>query len=377
MDAEKIYSSYRELSTPFMLVDIAVIRDHCRLFKKLFPTVTLFYAMKALPEREVLQVVAEESDGFDAASVEEINILLDLGVDPGRIAFNNPVKSPESIEQAIKKGVRVFSFQSREELDKIAKLKVKVDVFVRTKMDDSHSVVPLSTKFGCANDVAIDLLEYAQSLGLNPAGVAFHVGSQQTGLLEWSKAMRVGQDLIKQAQARGLTTSVLNIGGGFPANYANNTTINEVAAEVEKAMEPFRSITYMAEPGRYIVAESSAIVTSIIGIEQRNDKTWLFLDTGIFQAFAGALRFDPFPYPPFCLDCPKSAAQDQQPYILTGPSCDSQDVFPGEMLLPKGLRLGDRLVFPNTGAYTVVYGADFNGFKVPPRVFVDSAKEAV
>jgi ornithine decarboxylase len=117
-------------------------------------------------------------------------------------------------------------------------------------------------------------------------------------------------------------------------------------------------------------------VASVIGIEKRQDKTWLFLDVGLFQAFVGASRFRPFPYPPYKITKQlKQKVVDYKNYVLTGPSCDSMDVITEEAWLPANLKIGDRLAFPNAGAYTVVYGANFNGFSVPPRFFINGDKE--
>lgn len=362
----------RTSSTPFMITDLGVIRDHCQNFKQLMPKIELAYAMKAYPDDQVLQVVSEQAAGFDAASIGEIDKLLNLGVSADRIAFNNPVKSQQNIDEAVEKGVNKFTFQSKQELDKLAKSGKALQVLVRVKMDDSHSVVPLSTKFGCAEDEVVELLSYAKQLGLNPTGITFHVGSQQTGLLEWTNAITKSIQIIRQAQRAGIECDTINMGGGFPAQYhANETTFKQVAEQVNKAIEGADDIKFIAEPGRYLAAESSVIVTSVIGKEERGGKTWLFLDTGIFQAFSGALRFKPFPYPPFCLDKP---SENVQSYVLTGPTCDSQDVFPDEMQLPANVEVGDKICFPNSGAYTIVYGSDFNGFRIPKRVFVDSER---
>ncbi|HSE29312.1 MAG TPA: type III PLP-dependent enzyme [Candidatus Saccharimonadales bacterium] len=358
--------------TPFMLTDLGVIRNHCRTFKRLMPKIELSYAMKAYPDDQVLRVVGEEVSGFDAASIGEIDKLLNIGVDPARIAFNNPVKSQQNIDEAVQKGVVKFTFQSRQELDKLAKSGKKLEVFARVKMDDSHSVVPLSTKFGCAPEDVTELLQYAERLGLAAKGIAFHVGSQQTGLNEWTSAIKNGIQIIRNAQKSGVKADMINVGGGFPAQYhKGDTTFKQVAEQVNAAIADADDIKFIAEPGRYLAAESSMIITSVIGKEERGGKTWLFLDTGIFQAFAGALRFKPFPYPPYCQDKTSESTKD---YVLTGPTCDSQDVFPEEMTLPDNVGVGDKICFPNSGAYTVVYGSDFNGFSVPKRVFIDSER---
>ncbi|HSX28231.1 MAG TPA: type III PLP-dependent enzyme [Candidatus Saccharimonadales bacterium] len=363
--------------TPYMLTDLGIVRDHCQTFKTLLPDIKMYYAMKALPDKQVLQTINEVTEGFDAASIGEINELLSLKVPAHKITYSNPVKSIESIHEAALRGIKMFAVQSREEIDKIATLHKNLEIFVRVKMEDTHSAVPLSTKFGCSHDEAVEILQYAGNQGLTPAGITFHVGSQQEGLAEWSKAIHKSQELLRQANARGIAAKTINMGGGFPAHYhADDTTIEEVAREVNAAISAEKSFIYMAEPGRYIVAESSVIVATIIGVEERQHKPWLFLDVGVFQAFSGAQRFEVFPHTPFYVDLPHShpSTEEHKNYVLTGPSCDSKDILSYDASLPAGLQVGDRIAFANTGAYTVVYGANFNGFKVPPRFFIDSSK---
>lgn len=361
--------------TPYMLTDVGIIRDRCKNFRKLFPGVKIYYAVKAFSNQEVIVALADVADGFDAASIDEINTILNLGISPDRITYSNPVKPIETIHEAELRGVDKFAFQSREELEKIASCGRRVNVYVRTKVDDSYSEVPLSTKFGCAANEAVDLLQYAEKLGLNPAGITFHVGSQQKGVVSWKKAIKTSQELIKQAQARGLNTTVLNLGGGFPVSYLpGDPSIEDMAKSVNQPLKTDNSITYFAEPGRYLVAESSVIVSSIIGIEERQHQTWIWLDVGLFQAFVGATRFDPFPYPPYYIgpNNQPSKLVAYKKYVLTGPTCDSHDIITYEAKLPTDLKIGDRIVFPNTGAYTLVYGAPFNGFRVPQNFFIDT-----
>lgn len=365
--------------TPYMLTDLEIVKDKCRTFKKLFPNVDLYYAVKAFSRPELLQSIKNEVDGFDAASIDEINEILKLGVAPKRIIYSNPVKPIETIHEAALRGVDKFTFQSREELQKIAKTQKKVGVFVRIRVSDLNSAVPLSTKFGCSADEAVELLQYAQKLGLTPAGFTFHVGSQQTGRGAWEKAIKLSHALIKEARAKDLSVSAINLGGGLPARYSpDDPVLEDVAKEINRALGNNEPIKYMAEPGRYIVAESSAIVASVIGIEERQGKPWVWLDVGLFQAFVGATRFEPFPYPPFYVGQPGTPPKkgSYKNFVLTGPTCDSHDIITYEAELPANLTIGDRIAFPNTGAYTLVYGAPFNGFNVPPVFFVGASSTA-
>ncbi len=361
--------------TPYMAVDLGIIREKCRQFKSLFPRVTFFYAIKALSDREVIQVVNEYVDGFDVASIEEIEALLSLGIAPNRLGFNNPVKPAKSIEKAYGYGLRDFSCQSRQEIEKLAAYAPGSNIYVRVKMDDSHSAVPLSTKYGCDMDDVSSLLQYAKELSLKPVGLTFHVGSQQTSFEVWLSDITNARSILAEVNELGIAANTINIGGGLPAKYeANDPAIEDVAQVINHALGDDNTMRYISEPGRFVVANSSVIVSSVIGKEKRNDQNWLYLDAGLFQAFLGASRFHPFPYPPYSLRHDTQGDQKMEQYILTGPSCDSQDIIARDIWLPADITIDDKIVFPNTGAYTVVYGSEFNGFKPPRRVFIDSTQ---
>ncbi|HET8670797.1 MAG TPA: hypothetical protein VFM05_09285, partial [Candidatus Saccharimonadales bacterium] len=108
------------VGTPYMLTDLDIIRRQCLTFRATFPTVQLYYAMKAFSDDEVILTVDPLVDGYDAASINEVDSLLKLGISPSRIAYSNPVKSDISISSAAEKGIDKFAFQSQQELDKIA-----------------------------------------------------------------------------------------------------------------------------------------------------------------------------------------------------------------------------------------------------------------
>jgi ornithine decarboxylase len=342
------------------------------------PNIRLYYAVKALYSEDIIKAMIECVDGFDVASLSEINSLISFGVDPKKLNFSNPVKSPESIRQAYKQGITQFTFQSLGELKKIQDNAPKSSVYVRVKMDDSHSLVPLSEKFGCTRSEAIPFLQHAKEIGLKPIGIAFHIGSQLLDNTIWTKSITSANLMVKEAQEVGVEITHINIGGGFPARYfESDLTIGAAADYVNNALDRSSGVEYIAEPGRFIVADSSVIGSKVIGIEERSDKRWLFIDTGLFQSFLGAKRYDQFPYQPIALfddTIERRKPTRNIPYIITGPSCDSQDVVAEDILLPDDIEVGDFLAFPNTGAYTIVYGSNFNGFSIPTQHYIREGK---
>jgi ornithine decarboxylase len=370
-------------TTPYMLTNLAVVRANAKEFQRLLPGTKIYYAVKCFSDIEVIKELDKSVDGYDVASVEEVRKLHNLGIKSSRLIFSNPVKSEQALAAAHRLGVKKFAYQSHNELVKIKKHIKKPEVYLRIKVPDKTSVLSFSNKFGCDPEQALELLLKARDLGLTPIGVTFHVGSQAKVTNVWEKAIKQAASIIQQAEDHGLKLSLLNIGGGFPAHYGSeDPTLPETLSVVRSALAknvPKNTMTIVAEPGRYMVADSSVIITSIIGVEERGDKTWLYLDIGTFQAFIEIFELGYFPYPVYSVDhlYRRLPISNVQKYVLTGPSCDSYDTMATDVILPADLAIGNKLLIDKTGAYTIVYGSNFNGFKVPRRHFVDISEEGL
>lgn len=362
--------------SPYMLFDLDQFQKNCEVFKKLFPRISLLYAIKAFYSPRSLEVAKGVVDGFDVASPNEAASMIKNNIDPLRIEVSNPVKSIKSIQDFTKLGIKHYTVQSKDEIDKIYRINERAVITVRIKVNDGYSLVPLSDKFGCDPFYAPELLQYAQNIGLVARGVSFHVGSQLLDLEYWESAIRLANNIIKTAQKNGVKANLVNIGGGFCAKYFDtDPSIENTAKIINAALDP--TIEYVAEPGRYLVANAAVTVATVISVEKRKEENWIFVDTGRFHSFLGADRYEIFPYIPTVLSgsskVPK--ARDQVlSAILTGPTCDSQDIITDDVSLPIDIATGDILVFPNTGAYTTVYGSNFNGFLPPEIINISNQK---
>lgn len=371
-------SEHTYLPTPYMLTDLDVAVKNCKRFTKSLPEVQLYFAVKAYYSKEIIHSVLPHVSGFDVASPKEIDDLISFGVDPATIMYSNPVKSIDAIKKAYSYGIRNFAFQSLAELTKLQINAPGANVYARVKLHDSNSFVPLSEKFGCSQSEVISLFTYARHAGLKPVGVTFHVGSQLLDHLAWQDAIAEANHIMQDVRAAGIKVNKINIGGGFPTQYfTDDTPFEKVTQYINQSIKEHPGSEYLAEPGRFIMADTSVIVSRIIGVEQRNNKNWLFLDTGLYQSFIGSMNYDVFPYVPVSLSHHRRGEGINKkliPYVLTGPSCDSNDIISHEIMLPSDLSLDDILIFPNTGAYTLSYGSNFNGFTVPRSYYLKNTE---
>jgi len=364
------YLNSLNYKTPFMVVDQQLVVDKYRLLKnELFDIDKIHYALKCNPDESVLLPLIKEGSNFEIASIGEYELLARHGVTADRIVYSNPVKPAEHIRTAFESGIKYFAFDSINELEKLAINAPGGQVYARVEVGDNSSVFPLSKKFGLPSNQVIQLMLRAKKMGLKPVGLTFHVGSQTDNPYAWNGAIKLCSVLISELLQKGVRLEFLDIGGGLPANYSNETVkLTDFTRVIKTALATYLpySLRIIIEPGRYLVAESSVIAATIIGIERREETNWLYLDMGVFQGLMEVLEISDWQFPLASSIDGSSFKKDR--YILTGPSCDPYDIITESAVLPSVLSTGDRIYIGSSGAYTTSYGSNFNGFS-PPQVY--------
>jgi ornithine decarboxylase len=363
-----------DLPTPFLVGDLAMLRDRFRSFGDALPGVQPFFAVKCNSDPQVLGAARQTGASFEVASLGELRLLQEAGVDARDVLYSNTVKPSAHIAGAADAGLWRFAFDSEGELRKIARHAPGSAVYVRVRVDDSNSVFPLSRKFGAEAHEARALMQIARSLNLRPYGITFHVGSQCSSTLAWVRAIGCVGQLMRQLLSDGIRIEMLDIGGGFPAHYGDPVpTIEHIGAVVNRALDehlPYVPALVAAEPGRHIVAETAVLVSTVLGREVRAGEQWLYLDVGAYnglmetQQALGRWRF------PLWSSLPDHATRRHIPFTMTGPSCDSADTMFYGQPLPETLGEGDRIYIASAGAYTLSYASNFNGFPTPRTHFL-------
>ena len=168
-----------------------------------------------------------------------------------------------------------------------------------------------------------------------------------------------------------MSPEILNIGGGFPCSY-----VGDDASPVEKiaqnALAEYNMLDrrprLILEPGRRIVADAAVLVTTVIARIERDGKTWLFLDAGVYNALFEALSCQGSTRYP--VSCCEMKSVEQQRFVLAGPTGDGLDVITRDAILLRDVSVGDRLMLHNVGAYSLVFSSRFNGFELPAVHFV-------
>ena len=359
---------------PCLVVDLDVVRENYRAFEKALPDSRIFYAVKANPAPEILRLLATLGSNFDTASVVEVEMALEAGATPDRISFGNTIKKERDIARAFELGIRLFAVDCEAEVEKVARVAPGSRVFCRVLTDGEGAEWPLSRKFGCAPAMAVDVLRRAAALGLDAYGVSFHVGSQQTDLTAWDRALGDAKRVFATLAEEGIVLKMVNMGGGFPTRY-----LRDVPAAQAYGQAIFSALRAhfgnqlpetIIEPGRGMVGNAGVIKSEVVLISKKADNDnvrWVYLDIGKFGGLAEtmdeAIRY------------PISTSHDggeTGDCVLAGPTCDSADVMYEKTPypLPLSLTIGDEVLIEGTGAYTTTYASvAFNGFE-PLRSYV-------
>ncbi|SRR5579875_233333 len=353
--------------TPCIVVDLDIVRARYRTLHALLPEATVYYAVKANPAPEVIGALAELGARFDLASAGEIHRCRRLGVASARLSFGNTVKRPAEVAEAHSDGIDLFAFDSIGELEKLARHAPGARVYCRLLIEGRTAEWPLTRKFGCTPEMATTLLPRAAALGLQPVGLSFHVGSQQIDPEAWGAAIAQAAEVFEGCRRAGLELDLLNVGGGFPAQY--RTFVPPLAAYAEAIDGALathfgrRRPRLLIEPGRYLAADAGLLRSTVLLVSQKSRQArhrWVYLDAGRYNGLPETLdeRIR------YRIRTPHDGGA-RAPAILAGPTCDSTDVIyqKADYRLPVDLAAGDTLDFLSAGAYTASYAAvEFNGF---------------
>ncbi|MBU2238992.1 MAG: type III PLP-dependent enzyme, partial [Gammaproteobacteria bacterium] len=317
--------------TPFVVIDTDIIDEAYTELTKGFPVADIFYAIKANPAPEILTLLRDRGSNFDVASRYELDKLFAIGgISPDQVSYGNTIKKAKDVRYFYEKGVRMFATDSEADLRNIAKAAPGSRVYVRILTEGTVTADwPLSRKFGCRPDMAMDLLVLAKELGLIPYGISFHVGSQQRDIGAWDAAIASVKVIFERLKEEdGIILEMINMGGGFPANYiARTNDLATYAEEITRFLEEDFGTDLpriILEPGRSLISNAGVLVSEVVLISRKSHTAlnrWIFTDVGKFSGLIETLD-ESIKYP---IHVEKGGELEE--VIIAGPTCDSADIM--------------------------------------------------
>jgi ornithine decarboxylase len=361
--------------TPYFLFSRSKLIENLNKYKKTFPGAEIYYAMKANSEIQALKILYEAGSGFEVASEYEFSILKGLGIPSEKIIYGTVIKPEEHIASLYSQGVRTFACDNMYELEKLSIFAPGSKIFYRLSVVNNNCAIDLSEKFGNTPNQIIELILKSKDIDLIPYGISFHVGSQTSNADIWIKKINEAKKIIDKVKDNGITIESINLGGGYPCDYLSNkhkVSIEEIGQKIDERLKKLDlSVNLVLEPGRGLIASSSIAVATVIGRkDHKSGRNWLFLDLGVYNglyevmAYQGSTKYT-------CssiindIDSGKGAV-----FALSGPTGDGPDIIDREAILPENIDIGDKIIFHDVGAYSLVNCCPFNGFPKPCVYFV-------
>ncbi|XWV25035.1 MGC52527 protein [Tupanvirus deep ocean] len=354
----------------FFLIDMGAIFRRYKLWIRHMPKVKMFYAVKCNPDKMLLNTLVDLGAGFDVASKTEISTVTELGVDPDKIIFANPVKEINSITFAQTKNINKMTFDTEDELKKISIYHPHAQLVLRILVDDSKSKLQLGSKFGCPKENLPGVFNLAKTLNLKIIGVSFHVGSCCGDGSAYADAISLAREVFDIAKTYGFDMNFLDIGGGFPGHDTKESDdkfieiAQNVNLQLDKSFSDIPNLEVIAEPGRFFATSCGTLVTNVICRKimssGENEKIiHYYINSSLYGLFNNIIFDKAVPQ----LELLSKISENEPLYksVIFGQTCDSMDKIADDITLPE-LVCGNWIVIRNHGAYTNAAASTFNGF---------------
>ena len=342
------------------------------------PHALICYAVKANDTLAVIRTFARLGAGADIISGGELHRALRAGMAPDRLVFAGPGKTREEMDLALASRVGQFNLESPAELEALAAaaraadtrapvaLRVNPDVDAGTH--DKIATGRRGDKFGIDDaDIPALYARAAELEGIEPVGLAVHIGSQLSRLAPFEAAFDRLATLVERLRADGHPVTRLNLGGGLGVRYRDETPpdVGSYGALVERVRQRL-GVTVAIEPGRWLVAPAGVLLTRVIAVKQAGARCWAIVDAAMNDLMRPALYDAWHAIEPVAEPAPGAVTVETD---VAGPVCESGDVLGRARPLPP-LSAGDLLVLRDVGAYGSVMASTYNGRPLPAEVMV-------
>ena len=345
----------------------------------------IHFAVKANDRLAVLRLFAREGAGADVVSEGELRRAREAGIPADRIVFSGVGKSERELRLALTEGIAQINAESAEELDMLSALATSMGrtarVALRVNPDvDAETHAKITTgrahnKFGIPYADAVALYRRAAALpGIEPIGLAAHIGSQVLSMAPYRAAYSRLADLVRALRAENLPVSVVDCGGGLGIPYRDEPAPlpSALAGAIRGSLHNL-DVRIVVEPGRWLVGPAGVLLASVILVKHTGDSRFIVLDAAMNDLLRPAM------YDAWHGIVPVSAVDAVAPVTpadVVGPICESSDTFARNRLLPP-LAPSARVVILDAGAYGSVMSSNYNARPVAAEAMVDGNQWSV
>lgn len=343
------------------------------------------YAVKANDSRAVLAQFAAEGAGADVVSGGELLKARRAGIPASAIVYSGVGKSEQEMRLALSEDIGQINVESAEELEMLsalagalghtARVALRVNPDVDAGTNDKIATGRATDKFGIPYADAVALYARAASLpGVEPVGLATHIGSQILDLAPYRDAFARIAALVEALREHGLRVGTVDCGGGLGIGYRNEPTSSPagLAAAMKGAFGGL-DVRLIMEPGRWLVGPAGVLLASVVLVKQTRHEPFVVLDAAMndlvrpamYDAWHGIVPLSPV-----------DAVTPVGPVTVVGPVCESGDTFARSRRLPP-LAPNAHVAILDAGAYGVVMSSTYNARPLAAEAWVDDARWSV
>ena len=367
-----------EFGTPTYCYANAVLVARYQALAAAAPHALVCYSIKANDNLAVIRTLARLGAGADIISGGELHRALRAGIAPEKLVFAGPGKTREEMDLALASGVGQFNVESPAELEALdsaarargaqAPVALRVNPDVDAETHDKIATGRRGDKFGIDDgDIAAFYARAAALEGIEPVGLAVHIGSQLSRLGPFEAAYERLIALVEGLRANGLPVERINLGGGLGVRYRDETPppVEAYGALVERVRQRL-GVTAIVEPGRWLVAPAGVLLTRVIAVKQAGERRCAIVDAAMNDLMRPALYDAWHAIEPVAEPTPGVATVETD---VAGPVCESADVLGRARPLPP-LAADDLLVLRDVGAYGSVMASTYNSRPLTAEVMV-------
>jgi len=380
-----------QYGTPIYITDEHIIRKRYRELKNLLDTEyknnQIHYAVKANSNLAILKILKSEGSGYDCTSQGEIFACLKVGVDPKNILYTGNMFTNKDFEFAVNNNI-IINLDSVSQLDRLIKVHNKlgkqkniISFRINPEFGAGHHAHTITAgkeiKFGILEDQVLDAYKLAQNAGFKKFGIHQHIGSGIINPKDFEKAAENYLSIVKTlASSLDIKFEFVDFGGGLGIPYKPEEEPLDIDIYRDMVIRPFKEIvetgvigtpTFKIEPGRFLCAESTIILTQINTIKNNGFKLFAGIDAG-FNTLIRPTMYGSYHHIELCN---KQGREDIIEYDIAGPICESGDILGRKRMLPK-LEEGDILAILDAGAYGFAMASSYNSRPRPGELLINN-----
>ena len=383
----------KNYGTPIYVINEQMIRERYRRLKELlnrnYKNNIIHYAVKANSSLSFLKILDSEGASFDCTSMGEVFTCFKAGISSDKIIYTGNMFTDTDFKFAVKNDVLV-NLDSISQLKRLVRIheslgkeKKTISFRINPEFGAGHHIHTVTAgkniKFGILEEQSIEAYRKAKEAGFEKFGIHQHIGSGVINALDFAKPANKFIGIIKKIiEILDIKFEFIDFGGGLGISYRPEEEPLDLNKYREVVIDPFKNLVksekisepvFKIEPGRYLTAESSILLTQINTVKNNGHKLFAGVDAG-FNTLLRPTLYNSYHH---IISCNIKGREKTLTYDVTGPICESGDIL-GKNRELKKLEEKDILAILDVGAYGFTMSSTYNSRPRPSEILINNGK---